>query len=1347
MRSRATRLSEQQLFDYGTNFVRNDISTVRGAQLPWPYGGKQREIMIDIDPQRLFAWGLSARDVNDAIGLQNVVLPSGTAKIGQNEYPIVINSSPEALDELGSIPIKTVRGTPIYVRDVASVRDGYAPQTSLVHVGGRKSVLMSVLKQGSASTLDVVARTRALLPETLSRLPKDLKVALLFDQSVFVRAAVEGVVKEASIAAGLTALMLLLFLGSWRSTVIVLVSIPLSILVSIIILSFLGQTLNVMTLGGMSLAVGILVDDATVEIENVHRNLAKKKPIVRAILDGASEIAVPAFVSTLCICIVFVPVVFITGAAKSLFIPLAMAVVFAMLTSYFLSRTLVPTLMRFLMAKEAEKHLHEAHAEAPHSIIGRFFAAFERGFEHLRNSYGKWLAWALHHRVPVICGFLVFVVGSLSLLPLVGRDFFPSVDAGLIKLHVRGTPGTSAASIEESERRFAEIEDAIRTVVPPAEIETMLDNIGVPYSSINLSLSEGVLVSSADGDILIALKETHAPTPPYVRRLRTLLNAKFSDSTFFFLAPDISTQVLNFGLPAPIDIQLVGPIGGENDTLRVAQQIAARLAAVPGAVDVHLAQVPSQPEIRVDVDRTMADQLGLTEHDVASDLLVSLSSSALVSPSFWLDKRGVQYLVAVQTPQYEINSLDALRTTPLSTGGAQPQLLSNVAAVSRTTGAANITHYNVARTFDVQANVDGTDLGSVAAGVTKILKDLKPSFPRGRRGPREGAGREHGIVLQRPRLRADVRRRPRLLLDGRELSVVARPPRHPDGPPRRHCGDFVDALPLAHDRQRTGAHGVDHVRRCRDREQHPRRHVRERPASPRPRRDDGRPRRRHDATSPGAHDGAGHDHRHAPHVARPGRRGRAERAARPRGHRRPPPRDLHDAVLRAGHVQRLAKDPTHPRIGPGARMNPPRDADGVSTSRRDHPTEQANEPQGADDLGFDLPAASSISTGRVVGIGAVAVVVLAGAVGLGWRPPHPAREALEHQTADSAGGLVRVDVVTPKVMSSDRAMALPGSTQALEETIVYSRADGYVKKWYVDIGDKVTDNQLLAELETPELDQQLEQGRAQLAQTQASVVQANANRDFSKSTYTRYKQLTDQGLSPQQDLDQRKSQAAVDEANVVVAQANVSAQEANVRRLVQLKAFAKVTAPFGGTVTARMIEVGSLVTSGNATQLYKIAATDPVRVFVQVPQDVAPGVRPDVPAKVTVREFPGRTFDGKVTRSSNELDPMTRTMITEVRVPNPDGKLIVGMYAQVALTLPSSHRVFEIPATAVMNDAKGIRIIVVDASNKLHVVPVIVERDTGSTFEISSGLTGDERVVKLASVSLTDGEQVDVKQP
>ncbi len=723
-------LSEQQLFDLGVNFVRADIATVPGAQIPWPYGGKQRQVMVDIDPKRLYAWGLSPRDVNNALGLGNVVLPSGTAKMGPSEYPIVLNSSPELIDEIGAIPIKSVRGTPIYIRDVANVRDGNSPQTSMVHVGGRRSVLMSVLKLGRASTLNVVANIREMLPETMAKLPQELRATLLFDQSVFVRAAVDGVVKEAVIAAGLTALMIFLFLGSWRSTLIVVVSIPLSILVSISILYALGHTLNVMTLGGMSLAVGILVDDATVALENIHRNMAQKKSFVRAIMDGAQEIAVPAFVSTLCICIVFVPVAFITGPAKYLFAPMAMAVVFAMLTSYVLSRTLVPTLVRYLLVKEAEAHESGTH-EAGRS---RFFAAFERGFERLRGGYGSYLALALRHRAAVLVGFGAFVAASLSLFNLVGRDFFPTVDAGLVKLHVRGVPGTR---IEESERRFAEIQSTIREVIPDREIETLIDNIGVPYSGINLSLSEGALISSADGQILISLKEGHAPTATYVRELRRVLARSYPQTTFFFLPPDISTQVLNFGLPAPIDLQVVSPPGKEQEAYDLARRLRDRVAAIPGTADVRLAQVPRVPALKVNVDRTMASQFGVTERDVANDLLVSLSSSGQVAPNFWVDpKRGVQYLVAVQTPQYRIDSMEALKSTPIATPPGEdaaviPQFLSNMAQISRVVAPANITHYNVARTFDVHANVDGTDLASVAEHVYRLVEETKPELSRG----------------------------------------------------------------------------------------------------------------------------------------------------------------------------------------------------------------------------------------------------------------------------------------------------------------------------------------------------------------------------------------------------------------------------------------------------------------------------------------------------------------------------------------------------------------------------------------------------------------------------------------
>lgn len=717
-------LSEQQLFDYGTNFVRADIATVRGAQVPWPYGGKQRQIVVDIDPPRLFSFGLSPRDVTAAIASQNVILPTGTAKMGTNEYPVLLNSSPEVMREIGDLPVRTVNGTTVYVRDVASVRDGASPQTNMVHVEGRRSALLSILKNGNVSTLDIAARIRALLPSIAARLPKELKMTLLFDQSLFVRAAVGGVLKEAATAAGLTALMILLFLGSWRATLVVVVSIPLSILVSIMILHALGQTLNVMTLGGMSLAVGILVDDATVEIENIHRNLAQDKPLVRAILDGAQEIAVPAFVSTLCICIVFVPIVFITGAARSLFIPLGMAVVFAMLTSYFLSRTLVPTLVRYLLSRETEHH-------GPRTgIYGRVLAAFERGFDQLRGVYGRWLALALQRRAILVSTFGVFVAASISLFPLVGRDFFPNVDAGLVKLHVRGPPGTR---IEESEKRFADVEEAIRGIIPKEELGSMIDVIGTPYSGINLSLSEGALISPADGQIFIALNEHHGPTEGYVRTMRDKLADKFPDTTFFFLAPDITTQVLNFGLPAPIDVQVVGAPGGDAEAQRVANELVAKIRRVPGAADVHLAQVTHQPQLRIDVDRTMAAGFGLTQRDVANDVLVSLSSSSMVQPSYWLDtKRGVQYVVAVQTPQYVNDSVAALDATPLSLGpGEAPQLLSNVARVSRGTGPANITHYNASRTYDVQANVDGADLASVAGGVERVVDEMRPKLPRG----------------------------------------------------------------------------------------------------------------------------------------------------------------------------------------------------------------------------------------------------------------------------------------------------------------------------------------------------------------------------------------------------------------------------------------------------------------------------------------------------------------------------------------------------------------------------------------------------------------------------------------
>jgi multidrug efflux pump subunit AcrB len=725
-------MSEQQLFDLTSNFLRTGLATVQGVQMPWPYGGKQRQVMIDIDLPRLYALGLSPNDVSNAIQLQNLVLPSGTAKVGQQELLFRLNSAPEDIKEIASLPIKSAKGATVTIGDVANVRDGFAPQTSVVRANGRRGILMTLLKSAGSSTLDIVKRIRGVMPGLLATLPPEYKMDLLFDQSLYVRAAVEGVVKEAGIAAGLTALMILLFLGSWRSTLIVVTSIPLSILVSLIVLACIGETLNLMTLGGLSLAVGILVDDATVEIENVHRNMAMRKPIVRAILDGAQQIAVPAFVATLCICIVFIPIVFISGAARSLFTPLGMAVVFAMMMSYFLSRTLVPTMVHYLLAAEIDLYAgDDTQPKKKRDIVWRVHERFNVQFERLRHAYGGYLDWALDHKRAITVGFGAFVVLSIvGLFPHLGRDFFPSVDAGQIRFHVRTNPGTR---IETTEGLFQRVEDEIHTIVPKEEIVTLIDNIGLPISGLNLSLGDPSMISSADGEVLIQLREEHGPTAKYVKELRKRFALDFPSTEFFFLAPDITTQVLNFGLTAPIDVQIVGPSTNNEKNYVLAQTLREKVSKISGAVDVHLAQVVNQPEIRMNIDRAEASEQGLTQRDVANDALVSLSSSGQVAPSFWLDtKKGVQYLVAVQTPQYNLDSFDAVRQTPVHLPqGDTPQMLGNLATLHRDFTPVNVTHYNVLSTFDVQANVQGSDLGAVSDAVERLVTEAKKALPRG----------------------------------------------------------------------------------------------------------------------------------------------------------------------------------------------------------------------------------------------------------------------------------------------------------------------------------------------------------------------------------------------------------------------------------------------------------------------------------------------------------------------------------------------------------------------------------------------------------------------------------------
>jgi len=801
-------LPEQQVFDQCVNFIRPRLVTIPGLQTPYPYGGKSRQIIVDLQPERLFALGVSPANVSEALNAQSLILPAGTSKIGTQEYQIRLNSSPEVVDELNDMPIRTVNGTTIHIRDVAHVRDGFSVQTNVVHADGKSGVVMSIYKAGGASTLDVVAAVKQRLPQIESELPKnmDLKIKLMFDQSLFVRASVEGVVKEALIAAGLTALMILLFLGSWRSTIIVMISIPLSILTSIIILGFMGETLNVMTLGGMALAVGILVDDATVEIENIHRNLHQRKRLVQAILDGASQIAVPAFVSTLCICIVFVPVVFISGAAKYLFTPLALAVVFAMLTSYLLSRTLVPTMVHYLLAAEVEMyggmvdasdphamkalhHQHETQTRARRRIIlailtpvvlillaaallrawaapwlaehwqllaqltlgivalvpllwlisklnllWRIHDAFNRQFERLRSFYGGLLDWTLDHRRTVIVAFIVMVLGSCGLFTVIGSDFFPTVDAGQIRLHVRCPAGTR---IEESQRRFARVEEEIYKAIGHDQVASLIDNIGIPNSGINLSLSDGSAISPADGEILLSLGKNHPPTAQYLRQLRRVLPEQFPDMTFFFAPSDIITQVLNFGLSAPIDIQLRCPERDARENAALARKLAAAVAAVPGVVDVHLQQVSTTPDLRISVNRDLASKVGVTQSNVAGDLLISLSSSNQTAPNFWVDpKNGVLYSVYVQTPQYHMDTLNDLENTPVSPTNVAPtpentQLLGNLATTDRGVSPTNVTHYDINPSFDVLLGIQGRDLSGTADDIREVIKKYRPQLPRG----------------------------------------------------------------------------------------------------------------------------------------------------------------------------------------------------------------------------------------------------------------------------------------------------------------------------------------------------------------------------------------------------------------------------------------------------------------------------------------------------------------------------------------------------------------------------------------------------------------------------------------
>ncbi|MFY9939960.1 MAG: efflux RND transporter permease subunit [Silvibacterium sp.] len=745
-------LTESQLNDLGLNFIRTQMVTVPGAGVPYPYGGKQRQVQVDIDLPKLQAKGLSPSDIVTTINAQNVILPSGTAKIGAFEYLVETNSAPEKIAELNDLPVRSVNGAMVYVRDVAHVRDGFPPQTNIVRVDGQRASLLSVIKTGDASTLSIVAGVRAKLDALKNQLPPTLRMQPLGDQSIFVRASISGVVREGIIAACLTAIMILVFLGSWRSTLIVAVSIPLSILTSLLVLSALGETINIMTLGGLALAVGILVDDATVEIENINRNLEMGKAIEQAILDGAAQIAVPALVATISICIVFVPMFFLSGVARYLFVPLAEAVSFAMLASYLLSRTVVPTMAKYLLQEHDDEA--EDRKRASRNPLVRFQLGFEYYFEKFRGGYRRILELCLAHSAVFLILFLAFAVISAAFLyPYLGQDFFPSVDSGQFKIHLRAHTGTRIENVADL---CDQVDNTIRETIPKNEVETIIDNIGLPYSGLNTSYSNSGAISSADADISVQLSEKHHPTDEYVQKLRRILNERFPGVTFYTLPVDMVTQILNFGLPAPIDVQIVGRDMYGNRA--VAEQLLNQIKHVPGIADLRIQQPFDNPELMVNVDRTKASQLGLLQRDVAGSLLTAMSGSFQTAPNFWLDPAtGVSYSIAVQSPQYTLDSLQSLNNIPLTPatsggpalspapspngvvatpasvpmGGQPVQILGNTASITPLTEPGTVTHYNIAPVIDIYGNVVNTDLASVATQIDKILAGAKKQLPRG----------------------------------------------------------------------------------------------------------------------------------------------------------------------------------------------------------------------------------------------------------------------------------------------------------------------------------------------------------------------------------------------------------------------------------------------------------------------------------------------------------------------------------------------------------------------------------------------------------------------------------------
>ena len=1289
------------LYNLASNFIRPALITVPGVAIPTPYGGTSEVVAVDLSQRGLLEHGLSAQDVSAALARQYLVLPAGDEKIGKLDFMVRTNAAPLDIPSFNNLPIKQVGNAIVTLGDVAFVHRGGIPQTNIVLVHGKQAVLMSILKTGHASTLAVTAGIKALLPRIERTMPPGVTITPINDESGFVRDSVIDVVREMVTAAFLTGMMVLLFLGSWRSTLIVATSIPLCILTSIAVLSWLGQTVNVMTLGGLALAVGILVDDATVMIENIAAHLETGQELEAAIVEAANQIVVPTFVATLCICIVWLPLFSLSGIGGYLFRPLAMAIIFAMVASFLLSRTLVPTMAAWLLRGQVHHAGDGNEGDHGRGPFGRFQRGFERRFARMRDGYRDLLGEITAASGRFMLGFGAVTLLSLGLIPFLGRDFFPEINSANLDLHMRAPIGTR---IEDTGKLAVLVDGAIERALRP-HVRDIVNNCGLPASGINEAYSANGVIGTSDCELTITLDDEDSPVGRDRRLLRRRLARSFPGTQFNFLPGDITAKILNFGLPAPIDVQVIGRDQQRN--FDYAKTLLARIDRIPGVADSFVFETMSQPTLELDVSRAFAARTSLTEANVADNALSTLSGSSQVGVSYWLDPRtGVSHLVNVQTPQNEIDTMNDLETVPIDSGngdpgGEQMQLLGALGRIVQSGMPMIVSHDSITPTINVYASADGRDLGAVGDAIDRVLADHRSGIPRRSqvavRGQAVTMASSYAQLLGGCLLcvlgGAD------LPGDRGEFPILDRPVHHHHRPARRARGHRLGPVRHRHDAVGAGAHGGDHVHGHGHRELHPRGLLR--PRAPRrarrggARRGGGRIR----ASPPGADDRARDDHRHAADVDEQ----HAERPARPRRDGRPAGGHRLDPAVRAVGLHVYPRAP--PRRAP--RAQPRRRGGAAMTARR--------------------------ARRRLLLAGAAAVAIAVAAFGIVERRHDVATLAVEAD--DSA--VPDVTLVSPQAGPPTRSLTLPGDVDAWHQAPIFAQVSGYVKTWYKDYGAQVKAGDLLAVIDTPDLDQQLAQAQAQLKVAQARY-------ELAVVTAKRWKSLAGTQAVSQQEVD-------VNLAGAKEAASEVDAARFNVARYQAQESFKRVVAPFDGVVTARQTDIGNYVTAaggnasgrGGATELFSVADLHQMRVFVSVPQDDSGSLRPGLTARVVLPQFPHQVFGANFATTANSFNTQSRTVLTELLVDNTDRKIWPGAFAEVHFTVPSRPGLLVVPEQALLFRSAGLQVAIV-RDGHVHLQNVTLGLNLGNTVQIAGGLDARDRLIGNPSDGLLEGQEVHV---